>query len=85
MSVQSGLGLDVQGTGDFNGDGKADILWKTPAASRRLGDERLNVLSGSNCRVNPDRRGQVHGTGDLNGDGKADIAWQNTDGTGRCG
>jgi serralysin len=72
----------VIGAADFNGDGKADILWQnadgTPAVWLTDG---LNLIAGSNVGFNPGAAWQIHGAADFNGDGKADIEWQNADGT----
>ena len=66
--------------GDFNGDGKADVLWPHADGSLHLwlmaptGLESHHVLepAGSAWRV-----AQV---GDYNGDGRDDIAWQDAEG-----
>ena len=73
----------IKGTGDFNGDGKSDILWQnsdgTPAIWLMDG---INFVSTSAAgSFNPGPSWQVKGTGDFNGDGKSDILWQNNDGT----
>ena len=71
----------VIGAGDFNGDGKADILWQNDNGTAAIwlmdGTNSLGGAVGSN----PGPPGTIDGTGDFNGDGKADILWQNTDGT----
>jgi hypothetical protein len=70
----------VVGTGDTNGDGRADILWR----NTRTGTNVLYLMNGaqvvSSAVINtvavPDWK--VVGTGDSNGDGRADILWHNT-------
>jgi hypothetical protein len=72
----------VQGAGDFNGDGKADILWQNTSGQAAVWQmDGHSLIAGANVGFNPGPAWQVHGTGDFNGDGKADIEWQNTDGT----
>jgi hypothetical protein len=73
----------VAGTGDFNGDGRFDVLW-------RHEDGRLtNWLGRANGSFTDNDRTamssvptswQVVGTGDFNGDGRDDLLWRNPDG-----
>ena len=72
----------IGGVGDFNGDGKADILWHNTAT----GDVDVWEMNGTSIIAaaglgNPGATCTPVGTGDYNGDGKADILFQNTDGT----
>ena len=68
--------------GDFNADGKSDILWQhddgTPVVWFMDG---TSFTSGAMAGFNPGSAWHVIGAGDFNGDGKADILWQNNDGT----
>jgi hypothetical protein len=67
----------ITGSGDFDGNGKADILWQNNANGQRavwlmngtqyLGSRSLGIISTSWNMV---------GTGDFNRDGKPDIVWQ---------
>ena len=70
--------------GDFDGDGKADILWRNQASgvtviwqmngTHNLGGGGTDGFAGAPWTL--------LGTGDFNGDGKADLLWRNdTDGT----
>src|SRR5205807_925371 len=64
---------------DFNGDGKADILWRNSGT----GENTIWLMNGaaiSSAAVFAtvsDLNWTVAGTGDFDGDGKSDILWRN--------
>jgi streptogramin lyase len=74
----------IAGTGDFNRDGKGDILWRGST-----GGVAMWLIDGTN-RAQPIKANvgigsmttdwQIVGVGDFNGDGASDILWVN-DGT----
>jgi autotransporter passenger strand-loop-strand repeat protein len=70
-------------TGDFNGDGTADILIQSPGSGNLFDWIIKNgAFSGANSIGNPASVGlTVAGTGDFNGDGTTDILLQNGSGT----
>jgi hypothetical protein len=70
----------VAGTGDFNGDGKADILWRTPDGSVvEWWMDGANQIGGGNV-ASVDPSWSVAQIGDFNGDGKADLLWRHATG-----
>ena len=80
----------IVGTGDFTGDGKADILWLNTAdgtmqiwamdGGRVTG--RLTVVAENGIAERSAAPWHIVGTGDFTGNGKADILWVNaSDGT----
>jgi Ca2+-binding RTX toxin-like protein len=74
----------VVGTGDFNGDGRDDILWRNTdgTVSNWLGQANGGfVANDANAAVVVPIAWSVVGTGDFNGDGRDDILWRNVDGT----
>jgi hypothetical protein len=73
----------VDGTGDFNGDGNDDILWRRSdgAFTEWLGQDNGGFISNdANAFHNLPNIWQVVGTGDFNGDNRDDIAWRRDDG-----
>src|SRR3989475_5012538 len=73
-------GWQVQGIGDFDGDGRDDVLWRNLAT----GENYIwlmngwTIASGGLIRTVADQAWQVKGIGDFDGDGKADILWRNS-------
>jgi hypothetical protein len=70
------------GTGDFDGDGKTDILWRDTS-----GNVAIWEMNGTTV-LNPNTAGigsvvtsfLIAGSGDFNADGKSDVLWRDTSG-----
>jgi len=80
--AMSSAGLTYAGLGDFNGDGRYDIMWRNAASNLATGwllngrTVFANCVVGNSGGVPPE---WVVGTiGDLDGDGRADVIWRNT-------
>jgi hypothetical protein len=76
----TGTILDKHGGGDFNGDGKPDILWRHQAT----GDDLVWLMNGTTLAGGAvltavtDTTWTIAGTADFNADGKTDVLWRNT-------
>src|SRR5260370_562666 len=76
----------IVGISDFNGDGKADILWHNSSTSETQiwfmdGHKvtgRATVLGEGGSAAFVGAPWSIVGTSDFNGDGKADILWHNS-------
>src|SRR5207245_494427 len=75
------LNWTIAGTGDFDGDGRADVLWRNIAT----GENYIYFMDGTTIkptegfiRTVADQNWQVAGIGDLDGEGKDDILWRHT-------
>jgi len=66
---------------DFNGDGKADILWRDASGQNAVWFQNGTATTSSAIIPSATTDWTVGWVGDSNGDGKADIVWRRTDGT----
>jgi hypothetical protein len=68
----------IVGTGDFNNDGKTEILWR----NTKTGENLVWFMDGSTyksqtaLKSETDLSWKIVGTGDFNGDGRTDILWR---------
>jgi hypothetical protein len=65
----------VRALADFDGDGKADVLWQANGGDTYI--TRMNGAVADSCAKIGTYSASVMGTGDFNGDGKSDIVWRN--------
>src|SRR6266850_1381880 len=69
----------IAGVGDFDGDGRSDILWRNTVS----GDNYIYFMNGLQIvnegyiRSVADQNWSVAAVGDFNGNGKADVLWRN--------
>jgi hypothetical protein len=73
----------VAGTGDFDGDGRDDVIWRRSdgAFTEWLGQANGGFVSNdANAWTLLPTSWHVADVGDFNGDGRDDIAWRNDNG-----
>lgn len=65
--------------GDYNGDGRSDVLWRNAATGQNY-IYLLNgatILQSAQINVEPDLSWRIVGVGDFDGDRRSDILWRN--------
>jgi len=68
----------IAGNGDFNGDGRSDILWRNSTTGQNWLYLMNSATIASSLGINTvPIDWQIAGNGDYNGDGMADILWRN--------
>lgn len=73
-------GWEVAASGDFNGDGSTDVMWKSKSGSLTSWTMQ-DAQIGAKTNMNHDMLGwDVVATGDFNGDGTDDLMWKNSSG-----
>jgi hypothetical protein len=80
--VPAGPNWDVAGVGDFDGDGKADVLWREISGYNHMFSQinRSTSAMVENAVAGLGIDWKVAGIADFDGDGKADIFWRNING-----
>ncbi len=77
-----GSGWIIQRIGDFNGDGKSDILWRT-SSNNGLAIWFMNGSAHTDAYPSDPGGGwTIRDVGDFNGDGKWDILWRTSSNSG---
>jgi ELWxxDGT repeat protein len=86
VAVKPDASWSIAGTGDFDGDSRADILWRNTGGSLVLWTMNGGTIMSSSAvtaggaAVTPDASWSVAGVGDFNGDNRRDILWRNASG-----
>ena len=77
----------IVGTGDFNDDGKPDIILRNTSSGQDVVwyMNGATLTSWANLPAVADQTWAIVGTGDFNEDGKPDIVWRNTSTGAECG
>lgn len=80
-SFDAAAGWQVAGTGDFNGDGLDDVLWRNGSSvAVWLGQGNGTFVNSASSFASVGSTWHVAGTGDFNGDGISDVLWWNDSG-----
>jgi hypothetical protein len=70
----------IDGTGDFDGDGDTDVLWRHDDGQTVTWETQNGAFVASHDIEFASINWRIEGTGDFDGDGDADIVWRHRDG-----
>ena len=73
-------GWSIAGAGDFDGNGKSDILWRNTNGSNVIWFMNGVNLVSTTAIATASEIWEIKGVADFDADGKADIFWQDTSG-----
>src|SRR5262249_58313285 len=76
-----GVSWHAVGTGDFNGDGKSDIVFQNVDGTPLIWTMNGTSIASTATLANPGKTWDLVGTGDFDGDGKSDLLFQQPNGT----
>jgi hypothetical protein len=75
------MGWSIVATGDFDGDGKTDLVWRQASSGTNVLWLMNGATQSSSAALGGDTDWRITTTGDYNGDGKTDLVWrQNSSG-----
>ncbi|MGE5526943.1 MAG: FG-GAP-like repeat-containing protein, partial [Rhodospirillaceae bacterium] len=80
-NVTAGVDWTIVGNGDFNGDGRGDILWQHDSGIIATWNLDGADFSGGGVVEGAPANARVAGTGDFDGDRRSDILWRASDGS----
>jgi hypothetical protein len=72
-------GWTISAVGDFNGDDRADILWRSVSGEVAIWLMDDGTVASSRIVANIWTGWSITGTGDFDGDRRTDILWQARD------
>ena len=78
--IEPDLSWQIVATPDFDGDGKADILWRNVRGGRlyAMQMDGLTIVASGNFYTEPDRDWKIVASGDFAGSGTANqVLWRN--------
>ena len=82
LDVNISLAWQVAGTGDFNGDGNDDILWRNDDGRARIWQMDGTTIASDKIVVGGQSNAwDFASIGDYNNDGRDDVMWQNDSGS----
>ncbi len=65
-------------SGDYDGDGKSDVLWRNTSTGANMIWKSANVATPQATTTVTDQNWKIVGKGDFDDDGKSDVFWRNT-------
>jgi hypothetical protein len=78
--LSAGLAWDIEGVGDFNGDGRDDLIWRSNTGATAIWHMNGTTAAGAATSTQVGLEWNIAAIGDYNADGRDDILWRHDDG-----